>query len=1164
MNLYQYITTHEEHKNLFIKAQGGSGKTTQLRFIESKLIERAKKGEKIAPVYIDVKNIDSERANPIYNEIHTYFGTGCDVDDVKDAFEKAQTDYFNSYKLYILIDALNETVSPKAKARIIEDTNSLCKCSNCTVIVTSRVIEEGLTNGFQNLELQPIDEKNVFDTIERKYAISNHIQPEKVNQSLIKILQTPLFLMTYLKAFPNEEDYSRLYDPKTARKGQILDAYRNKILEDLDLENRRSIEYRNKTTFLINNYLPAISFKISLLGKFSISDKEIKELRKKLTTNYFANFVDEDETGFIDDYLNNPFSIIIKHFAIIEKHGKRPDTVYSIHNIWRDYFAALHVVNILHVGEDCFELEERLDENTRQFVGELYKNKDGLCECDFESKCKCDDENMSPIELFMQEKTLNENVVKNLINIMITARHYKITGRFHNLDLKNVRFDNCTLPYSSFDNSKIYADNFLSEGHAGYVYDVKVIDADTVISSGKDGTVKLWNYKTGKLKKSVKIHSDYASSLALCHDKQSIISGGYDNISIKLDVKTLSPIGEPFCGHTDRINCVAVSSDDKYVTSASDDTDVLVFDNTNHSHSVVTKISQHSASVNCVTFSQDNRFIVSGDSLGIINVFDLKTHKSIASDLEESLRQLYEIISNEEKSESSDDILNHYNIRLDFHMQTSVFKSFKSFKLSELPIMKRCAIKSIATYNDLIITGHQNGAIIFWRLLLTERKLKVEFLISPHKSSVESIVVFKDTLISAGYEGNIHFFDLKNRCNSVLIQEAHNDWINSLSVSSDGVLFTAGGDQRIKMFDIESLNECYLPLFGANGWTNALAFDSMHNYLFSGGDDSRLRVFDLKKRTLAFIPQEIHRARINALSISIDGKSIIAAGDDGTIKKFSTDNSNLLCETTDYNDNWVRSLAITPDLEYVVAGKWSGDLGIYDYTTLKQVGDVNKKLHKCSVEAICVSRNSKLIFSASDDKTIRVSYRSSGYHSYQQLYPHLSKHWSPYKGLRTINTEHTDRIRALALSKNETELFSAGWDGKLIKYSIKTFKKIKSVKAHKARIDALCILNKKRLIITGSDDGSLKVFDNELNEIKTIKTNKLTCISTICVSEDEQYIYAAGESGIISIIDTKTLNVVESITQLDINIFGTDFSKIRGENIDNDFYKILRENGAII
>jgi len=108
--------------------------------------------------------------------------------------------------------------------------------------------------------------------------------------------------------------------------------------------------------------------------------------------------------------------------------------------------------------------------------------------------------------------------------------------------------------------------------------------------------------------------------------------------------------------------------------------------------------------------------------------------------------------------------------------------------------------------------------------------------------------------------------------------EAHGDLIYRVVWSDDGkTLFTAGGDKRIGVIDVESGKVEYLE--GHTGAVLALAFRG--DLLVSGGADRTIRVW--KGRTLLrSIPN--HWDAVHALAFSPDGKYLASGSADKTVR----------------------------------------------------------------------------------------------------------------------------------------------------------------------------------------------------------------------------------------------------------------------------------------
>ena len=76
---------------------------------------------------------------------------------------------------------------------------------------------------------------------------------------------------------------------------------------------------------------------------------------------------------------------------------------------------------------------------------------------------------------------------------------------------------------------------FILNGHTNYVYGLKLLSFDILVSSSSDKTLKVWNTTSGLLIRTFTGHtSGTLWSLDLLSDGQTLVSGGYNDQTIKL------------------------------------------------------------------------------------------------------------------------------------------------------------------------------------------------------------------------------------------------------------------------------------------------------------------------------------------------------------------------------------------------------------------------------------------------------------------------------------------------------------------------------------------------------------------------------------------------------------------------------------------------------
>lgn len=485
-------TNENKVKNIFLYAGGGYGKTTAMCCLFKYLLDKASNGEKIVPIYIDVKKLNFNEINPIISYIHSeYSGSDTKESDVKNLFSDQSPEFSKKYTYYILIDGLNET-NDGNKGNLIDIISRMAEISNVRFVVSSRIKEIFDKAPFCTFEMQKLNEEQIKDYLDKNFGekYNEQTKVKRINKSLVEILQIPMFMKTFSKTYDKRSPYPDIYDEKTVRKADILDSYVQKIL--LNLKERTNSYDNNILEFVINFYLTALAFQMAEENVLNI-DSEIVD--KKLCLDYFLSFFKGTKKEQIKSLINDkkfmPISISSKNFALINDND---GNCSFVHQIWRDFFAAQHIINCMN-AEKLDELEISVDENICQFVGELIYEYDAdnkyskefsyekkidangkiiyvekpdtrKCECDFEEKDNLETWPESPIEYFMQQHNMNSIkpissiATRNLIEIMKTCRNNNVTANYSDLNLCECQFRYSNLKNSVFQNTSFKDSTF--------------------------------------------------------------------------------------------------------------------------------------------------------------------------------------------------------------------------------------------------------------------------------------------------------------------------------------------------------------------------------------------------------------------------------------------------------------------------------------------------------------------------------------------------------------------------------------------------------------------------------------------------------------------------------------------------------------------------------
>ncbi|QHG20593.1 PD40 domain-containing protein [Nostoc sp. ATCC 53789] len=104
-------------------------------------------------------------------------------------------------------------------------------------------------------------------------------------------------------------------------------------------------------------------------------------------------------------------------------------------------------------------------------------------------------------------------------------------------------------------------------GHKKVTFGVRAVaispSGQTLVSGGRDDTIKFWNLRTGKLLHSLDAQSDGITSIAISPDGKRIVTGGISTPTMKVwDLRTFLML-KGDSGHTQPVETIAISSDGK-------------------------------------------------------------------------------------------------------------------------------------------------------------------------------------------------------------------------------------------------------------------------------------------------------------------------------------------------------------------------------------------------------------------------------------------------------------------------------------------------------------------------------------------------------------------------------------------------------------------------
>ncbi len=161
------------------------------------------------------------------------------------------------------------------------------------------------------------------------------------------------------------------------------------------------------------------------------------------------------------------------------------------------------------------------------------------------------------------------------------------------------------------------------QGHSGSVMSVAFsADGKTLASASRDGTVKLWDVSTAKVRRTLTGHDADVYSVAFSPDGTVLASGSGDKTVRLWDVRTGALRGT-LTGHEDVVRWVAFSGDGKLLASGSEDKTLRLWDAA--TGKLVRTLPGHA--LKSLAFSPDGQTLVSGGRDRTVQLWDVARGK---------------------------------------------------------------------------------------------------------------------------------------------------------------------------------------------------------------------------------------------------------------------------------------------------------------------------------------------------------------------------------------------------------------------------------------------------------------------------------------------------------------------------------------------------------
>jgi WD40 repeat protein len=607
-------------------------------------------------------------------------------------------------------------------------------------------------------------------------------------------------------------------------------------------------------------------------------------------------------------------------------------------------------------------------------------------------------------------------------------------------------------------------------GHTAEVFDVATSpDGKLVATSGKDGTIRLWNAADGSAGTTLNSPGGEVDSLAFSPDGTLLAAGGKDGLIVWAvasgrELRQLKTIDEQHGLGPAALLGVAYSADGTLLAGAGEDGFATIWRaadgqqllrisaNTGNGFDPVGLFQDGTpapvGALNAVAFSPDGTLLATGGEDTIVRIWDLEAALKAGAAPQAPPRTLLGGHADEiqDLAFSPNGTL-LASASLDF--QAVVWDVASGARQATLAgHAKPVYGVTFSPDGTLLATASGDGSAKIWRLgggppLLT---------LAGHAGSVEAVAFVlggaalatasDDTtariwslamlppdgatyvatspdgalLASAGNVG-ARLWDAQSgtpRALAFIIPDsAHPDTsATSAAFSPDGKrLATAGGDNSAKIWDVAALLSSNIPpapllvLEGHNQVVGRVAYSPDGKHLATASDDRTARVWDAQNGQQLLV-LEGHAAEVNGLAYSSDGTRLATAGQDNHTIVWDAQTGKQLLDLDSKTPQ--NAVAFSPDGKWLTSVGKDGVARLYDLANRNQLRVFQ---HTKALRAVAFSPDGKWLATGGDDRTAQL--------------------WDAASGKPLFTLSHPAEVYALTFSPDGKRLFSAGADGVL-------------------------------------------------------------------------------------------------------------------------------------